>query len=357
MRLMQIGRLAGVLAVSAVIAGPAVGQVVEPAESGDFPPLRVVSPPLDLGYQAPGAVAQGFLTYLNEGEEPLRIDRIETSCYCTTASAAAETLEPGETMDVFVSMEVLKSDLGIVTRSVLIRVEGFADPFETIIGVEVGYPIRVNGGSRFAFVHTLRGTMELESLVGRPFRVRSISGRDPVISGFDPAKDEPRASYEVGFDFSDLDRGELPRWVIIETDHPGAEMVEVPVIMPGVRLLTTEAGLHARENRVLLGRIAMNRAVEVPVVLTGVPLKGGEAVKLISLNPDFPAQIVGADRPEKGGGVELRVRMVPRRDFEGFLHTVLEFELDGMRAGADIFARVVPASDLPVGQASGGRER
>ena len=77
-----------------------------PEVSGGLSPIIEVTPKFfDFGEVAYGDVAKHTFVLKNAGIQPLEIKRISTSCACTTAKAAIETISPGQETELTVTYD------------------------------------------------------------------------------------------------------------------------------------------------------------------------------------------------------------------------------------------------------------
>lgn len=112
------------------------------AACGGAPPRIVVEPTSqDLGQRLPELID---LTYKvrNEGGSPLRIEKISTSCDCTQATIDRDTILPGETADLRVTLDPAEDNLyGKIWRVTYIRSNDPATPeAEAEFGVTILKP-------------------------------------------------------------------------------------------------------------------------------------------------------------------------------------------------------------------------
>ena len=296
---------------------------------------------LDFGYRKPLSFEQGIVTLVNMGEEPLKIETTRGECACTVATANKEIVQPGESVDLLIGLEV-PPELGPVHKQVIVTVEGYEFPFLTSIQAESGLPVRVNGGGRASIVVDRVGTMTLDSIEGRPFKVISINGREPIYTNFNPERDRPRAQYVVGYDFSDLAIIDTPRRVIVETDHPGARMIDVQAMIAGAVPLSLPHKWRPVRDHIVMGSIPMDKPSKTIMVMTGKPLIPGEKFTCRSRSLDARVDIVGAYPPQNGGGIQIDLKVTPRGGFEGFLHAIVDITLENDATSLEIFARVMP---------------
>lgn len=374
----MIGAALGALVWCGCVLGqsPAAGPAEEPAlspnatataEPPEPPPLWSVPGAPDFGYQTPRAHATQVMTLLNHGSVPVTITQIKGDCACTGVEIVGDkrTLEPSETLDVVISLEV-PADTGVQTRQVYVHAEGYPIPLTVPMYVAIGYPIMVNDDPSQGIVVDPIGALRLKSMSKQPFRVLSVNGQAPVLNLFDPAKDPLRDHYEVAYDWGRVPASEYPRWVIIETDHPGAEFFEVPAMVTGYRPIRQVMNWSTVESVILLGRVAGDRDHSTSIHFRGVPLAGGERVRVSSSNPDVLVRIAGGRKPDRGPGTVLDLVVTPAPGLRGFTHAEVFFERDAYKTGVDLFARfvdpgqeaapgspAVPGGAAPAGAAAG----
>jgi hypothetical protein len=86
------------------------------------PPIIVVDPSSqDLG-EMPQKPLEITYTVRNEGGSPLTIEKISTSCGCTYAEIERDTLAPGETTPLRVTLDPIEDNLyGNLTRVIYLR--------------------------------------------------------------------------------------------------------------------------------------------------------------------------------------------------------------------------------------------
>jgi hypothetical protein len=75
----------------------------------------------------------------------------------------------------------------------------------------------------------LTGQFMMESTDKQPFRILDVMGEAPRFLAFDPGSDDPRNRYTLKYDFTGLACEEMPKFVIVRTDHPNAPLIDVRV--------------------------------------------------------------------------------------------------------------------------------
>lgn len=326
----------------------AAGQTTGPAAPTTAPEaakpnLRQVSPELNLGAHKPLAFISDTITLLNEGDRPITLAKAVGECSCTDATILGDKgpVPPGGQVDVLVAVEFPRQ-MGEYRKNLLVYEEGNPNPYAFPIDFEVGYPVRINGGPGYSIVIKRVGNLKFKSDEGRPFTIRSIHGAAPIFLGFDAAKDSIRDEYEVIYDWSHVAIEDLPRWLVIETDHPEAEMMVIPARIPGWTPIHDQRGWHALDEFIAMGAIPPDVTSRVTMVFTGKPLIPGAKINLTSSNPNVLMNVAAARKPDRGGGMELDLNVRPATGFTGFASTIVTVEYDGARTAFDVFVRVDP---------------
>src|SRR5690606_13215071 len=124
----------------------------------------------------------------------------------------------------------------------------------------------------------------------------------PRYVDFNPETDRPRTEYVIEHDFRDLAPIDLPRWVVIETDHPGAWMAPVEASIAGTPRLSRRDAWRPVVDHIFLGSIPMDEPTQTVMVMTGKPLVPGQKFTCRSRSLDARVDIVGARKPAEGGG-------------------------------------------------------
>lgn len=329
------------------VGGAAFAQSAgSPAPAADqevvVPALEQVSPRLDLGLGRPMSLHTGTVTLMNVGDKPIRLGKVQGECSCTDATVLhnKRVLEPGEDVEILIAVEFPR-EMGNYTKGVLVFEEGNPAPFYVPIDMEVGYPVRVNGGARFAIVVSRIGTLRLESTENRNFSVLSVHGVPPEFEDYDPLTEPPRASYLVKHDWSNVPRESLPRWMVIETDHPGAEMMAIPARIQGWTPIIDKKSWRPVDEFILLGRIKSGSTTRAHMLFSGKAVQAGKRVDVESSNPDLLVRIANVRKPDRGGGMHVDFDITPRVGARGFVQSVITLKYDGATTAFDLFARIV----------------
>ncbi len=312
------------------------------------PTLELVSPRVDFGTRPPLAFVSETMTFINNGEQPITLERAQGECSCTDATILGNdrTFQPGERFDILVAVEFPR-EMGLYTKQLLIYEKDNERPLPIPFDFEVGYDIKINGGPRFAIVTDRGGKLTLESRTKSPFRVLSISGMAPIYEGFDPAKDSLRDNYTVYYNLGEVPTDQLPRWLVIETDHEAAEMMAIPARVPGWRPIIDKTQWHSMDEFIAMGTVSSNGPTRTTMLFTGKAVMPGQKIVAKSTNPDIGVRVVGVRRPDRGGGMQVDFDVTPRRDLTGFSTTIASVEYDGVRTAFDLFLRADPSMPAP----------
>ena len=193
-------------------------------------PLEITPPLMDFGVVAPGAKLPAKFTIKNVGREPVTIERAAPSCKCTDVSdIVGRTIPPGGTLELTAALQVPRSP-GMKDAKVMIALAGYPGMVEAKMQGDVTLPVKVVPAYVDALRTNVQGKVKLASVDGKPFRVLTAGGRPPVFVGFDPAKDEARAAYELEWKVADMmGPAGLPQWWVVETDRADCALIPLRV--------------------------------------------------------------------------------------------------------------------------------
>lgn len=341
-----ISRLGLVCVIAAVAASPAhvLGQsgktyeVRRPPQSSP-PPIEVQPGEIDFADVMPESHNITSVTLVNRGTEPLKVTDIRTSCNCTTTDLPTRVLMPGEPVQMEAALDADKF-MGKMRRNIVIFCEGYAQPKQIYVNCWVNYGVRTI--VRYDPPGQFRtGEMSLESADGTPFTVLAANGEAPVFAdGFDPTTDEPRASYTLRVDLASIPESDLPKWYLVETDHPTAPVIDVRVM--GVEQERTRRPWHVSHERLLLWRLSPGTSTEKTITLQNLLGSPLDIIDDISCDdPRVQVDVLGMTITSSGLKVRLRVR--PDVEYRGLINARLTIEARDHREVIDLIGRVAEA--------------
>lgn len=327
--------------------------VPAPADASDAPPVRIAPPVKDFGYVLPKSVNRFTFQIWNDGEKPVEIAAVQPGCKCTTVNdLVGTTIEPGK----YVELEA-QLDAAIATgpkgSDIKILIDGYGTALECRMRAEVSLPVRIVPG----YINAVRGGPEqgilnVESTDRQPFRICSVGGMAPEIQDFDPATDSPRAKYLLRYDLTKFPAGQIPRYLVIETDHPDCPVADVLVRHDSVRFPPGIRG--TRDLKVGAGLIETGTSIEFDIEFN----LGREPLTISgarSPNENLKLELVdthvedGLAKPAQEGGTEptkrliARVRATPREGFGGVIVTPIYIQAsDGREQEIFFHAKVGP---------------
>jgi hypothetical protein len=297
-------------------------------------PYEFDPPVLDFGIVAPDTEMRGSITLRNVSAQPLYIDAMKPDCKCTTVQdLTGRRLSPGESVVIDAVVEgrptaaEKNSEIKFVFRG---YGQGSVSIMSTVSRVVRGTP------SYLKATEQLTGVVDVASLDGSTFRILAVDGGAPdYVDGFDPAVDEPRAEYQIGWDLTDYDvetcldaaGRKMPSWWAIETDHPDAAIVDcqirhVPCTLP--------EPLNGRkwvlsQNRVVVDQIAPGASREFTVYLKWLrDQPPDDTIREIRTESDaFDVELVDVSRVDDK--ITCRVVVTPKPDHRGLLYGTARF--------------------------------
>ena len=335
LHLLLTAALAGpwAMAVAAPAQTPRPATPAPPAAAGrsvDTPieavlslPVGEATPTLDWGRVPLESTVYGTVRVRNDGAEPVTILAMRASCQCTALDdLSGTTLAPGESATARVSVET-RSIAGTIRNQLRFV---FSDRTSTAVGLVFEASRAVE--TEPTYIDALSqpyGVIKVRSVDGRPFRILSANGRTPIYAfAYDPARDEPRSEYMMVWnleswdpvDCLDADGVPMQLWWVIETDHPGAPLVDLRVRHdPCTRLdgPNSVRRWYLSRNHVVLGRVAAGEAAEFDVFMKWLPnAVVNDVIDRVSDADDrFDAELVRVDREGDEITAVIRVRVAP----------------------------------------------
>ncbi|MCA9282004.1 MAG: DUF1573 domain-containing protein [Phycisphaeraceae bacterium] len=308
-----------------------------------MPPISLDPDLVDLGDMMPNTKKSGSLVMKNVGDKPLRILALRSTCACTVPGIQSDTIQPGESITIELELDA-NSATGATLRYIMALIEGYTQPVQLIVQADVNYGVRTSvtydppDQARTADIE-LRSTDE-----SVPFTVISAGGMAPkFLDGFDPVKDEPRTHYTIRQDFSMYSAEQLPRWFIIETDHPTAAVIDVPVPNYELNPERLRHRFNLSESRLVLGRMEAGESVQRTVRVLGGDLPPAEEFTFLVTHAleDLCGVSVSSSDNEEDGTLSLVIEVTPKPETRGVLFDRVSISWGGDTREIDIIGRVV----------------
>ncbi len=202
---------------------------------------------IELGFIEPRSTVTKTFRLANTSHVPVTIATATPTCTCTTIDAVGKVIPAQGSLEIPMTMKVAAST-GVKTAAVTFTYSDRSAPTTLRMSGEISYPVRASAvdviaGARAPYLNLFddpsrrkdiappptAGTIRVASTDRQPFRVLSVMNAPPNFAGFDPAKDPPGNSYEIVFDFSAVPCAQMPPYMVIETDHPLAPVVDLRI--------------------------------------------------------------------------------------------------------------------------------
>ncbi len=290
---------------------------------------KVIAMPagLDFGVVAPHTLLEGNFKLANTSDKPLKVLGAQPSCQCTTIDITGKEI-PAQTagvagmLEVPVTMKV--SATGLKTAQVKVVVEGEPLPITLELRAEVAYAVRLAiadaTGKIQPYVDAaedasrLKGVAQVFSSDGKPFRVLSVQGVAPEFVNWNAASDAPLAKYEVRFALAGEPCGQVPKYLLVETDRADARMIDARVRHACTKI---SPALDIAEFRSNVGVIPTGGAGTFDIEIKKMGNNKIASVK--SLDAQFSAQLVG--QRANGSSLMVTIRLTPGKEVKGVFMT------------------------------------
>lgn len=314
--------------------------VVRRTPSSQRPPAVAEPERVDLGHMFPGDVRETEVVISNPSETPVRIKEVRSTCWCTAGEPDSYEIPAGGFVSLGVRVEApdIRERLG---RAVILIFEEYAQPL--VINVDAD----VNRGIRAAFVsddanEPRVGAMTLESQDGSAFEVVSVNGEEPV---FLEGAGEEGARHRVRIDFSDREDETLPHYILVETTHESAPIIDI-------ELMTSEREMALRQRRpwgfasgrVYLGNIDAGQPTFADVLVRGWPEDAFEAVRDVRVVNDAQADVHIVGMKQVDGDTMLRLMVRTPEDARGVLDVRLMISAIGHDGEVSLVGRVLDSA-------------
>lgn len=319
------------------------GPVTKGRSSGpkQFGPVIIDPAEVDFGVVAPETTVEAEVKITNTTSRPIKVLAAVPSCTCTSVDITGKVIPAGGMLPMPMSMKTSAST-GEKVAAVKLMFEGHPDPVQVVIRSEVAYSIRAT--PPFIDVQQapktpqgtpdtprpLAGTFTLTSNDGKPFRVISVLGAEPVYAGasagFKPGSDAPRSTYTLAYDFSATPPTSIPAYVIVETDRPDCPALDLRVRHENTHIKPT---FKIAEFRSAVGRIEPGKSGRFELEIKEIG--GRKVASVTSKNPAMATARLLEQKPD-GKSVLMSAEVVPAAGFRGPLYFPVTITLDDGRS-------------------------
>ena len=285
--------------------------------NAELPPVRVEPPVLDFGDQPVDTVVSGSVRLVNTSDKRLVIQGMTPTCRCTVASIESTTIEPGQSINVTINFDS-GPYIHVARRDIPVRFAGYSRMVAMRVAAIVHYGVRAE--VRYDPPEQRRiGAVRLESPGGEAFSVLSANLRPPVfLDGFDPERDDPRATYTIEWDLGEYEPEKIPSFFVIETDHPTAPIIDLPVENPEFEPVRMPQPWSFGLSRVLLGRMDPMTYKDVVVTMSPFTTSALDAIQEVFVDPPVAeARVMGTEVAQ--GLLRVRLRILPEASVRGAL--------------------------------------
>lgn len=297
---------------------------------------------MDFGFVMPKTVNKVSFKLTNTSDKPVTVAAVNPSCKCTTTTdIVGQTIAPGAFIELGTALEA-GAAVGPKAANVKVLIDGFGRTIDLALRADVTLPIKLTPG----YINAVGGKSEqgrivIESTDGKPFRILSLHGLVPAYVGFDPLKDEPRNRYVVEYDLTKFPSGAIPRYCIIETDHPSCPVADLLVRHDTVRFPSSVRGI--RDFRASLGQLEPGAVADTEVRFG----KLAPSIKFTAVeaqSKDFTAEFIEQVDSPDGEETLVRFKVKPRDGITGLFYGPVILKAGDRSQEFIVFGRVAGTS-------------
>lgn len=299
------------------------------AEEIDAPPPIEFEPKrVEFGFVQPKSLNTAPIKIHNKSDKPLTILAVQPSCKCTTLDdLSGQVINPGEYATLTPQLKA-QSSPGPKTAQIKVLIEGYSQVAQVELAAEVAYAVRAQPGYINAINgQATSGRIVVSSIDGKPFSITSAHGAPPQFEGFDPTKDAPTNKYLLKYDLTTFTRETMPRFFVIETDHPDCATVDVMVRHEWVTESARKFALKPSDLRFNLGKLTPGEAKEFEVEFEAVSASD----PILTVMSSTPAVTVTMEEPRRTKSADdkdvtaVKVKLVPGNEHRGLIYGTITF--------------------------------
>jgi hypothetical protein len=310
-------------------------------------PVLLSAQQVDFGIVGPNTMLETEIQITNVTDAPLKIIGSVPTCQCTTVDMTGVVIEPGESVPMPMGLKTAGST-GVREAGITLVFEGHPTPVAVSLKTEVAYSVRAtppfidvqqsprDRSGNVGAARPLTGTIRLQSVDDKPFRVLAVHGEPPRFSGFDSAQDAPRTEYTIIYDLAAAHAaGRMPHYVIVETDRD-----DCPAIDLRVRHETTQIrpSFPIAEFRSAVGLLKPGETGQFDIEIRNF---GQRRIVDVSTKDPTIATTRLVDQSSDGTNVLVTVSVTPAAGVRGLLYFTTTLRAsDGATTDLIVFGRV-----------------
>lgn len=278
---------------------------------------------IDFGITRPGTKLRAEFRLVNPTDLPIKVLAAKPTCQCTTVQVDGEVIPPRGALGIPATLQVPNTTGRKQAAINTALAPGVSGPRLTLKTV-AAYAVRTDPLYVDALTpEGLVGTVTLDSTDGRPFQIRSVNLDEWSLQ----TPDAPAMRHVVTYDLTGENQDTMPKWLLFETDHPEAAMIEMrvrnrwsmlPHQYPGYEVAIQFDGYIAN-----LGAVPAGEPSTFSLELK--QFAGQRVLKLTSGDPGFTAELLD-QVPGDDGRVRITGSLTPAAGTTGTFMVPVTFE-------------------------------
>lgn len=296
----------GAVAAQATPARPAANPPAAPTLPPPAPiggtsagPIMADPPGVNFGIVEPGATVSATIKLINPLDQPVRIKVAKPSCTCTTVDMAGKVIPAKGFLEMPMSMKTSKS-VGLKSAQINMVFDGVEQMLAVRIDAETAYAVKANPAYIDALApDRMKGYFEVLSRDGSSFSVLTVDGRPAQTADGSPMQAGPR--HVLRYDFTALGGRPVPPFLIVETDHPKAPLLDLRVRHETTRITPALNFAEFRDN---IGVLAAGGSAEFEIEVK--KMGAARVTSVASSDPRAKCELLG--QRADGESVLVKVR-------------------------------------------------
>lgn len=193
---------------------------------------------VDLGRVLEGSVVEESIRFVNTGDKPVKIKRVRTSCGCTVAHIDKMEYAPGDTAEVFFSLNT-RGFHGVVRKSLTVYFEHDNLPKVRFV-IQANVYTQLEVAPRYFSFQDVRlnpdtvitSFLTFKNKSGNSIQVTDIHVDSDLIRVFPQSVVVPPGNESsVRVELKPVSRVRRTVYVVMETDYEGEPCVRIPVFI------------------------------------------------------------------------------------------------------------------------------